>query len=129
LLVPLAEEGWFTHPVTLKVLEEYLMPLVIEQIDTLILGCTHYPLLKRAIRKVLKQIAPHPIHLVDSAESCAVHVRRRLAELDLLSTSSNIGPIHPFVTDEPVRFFQMARQFLGFPVQTPELVQLKESRG
>jgi glutamate racemase len=129
LLVPLAEEGWFTHPVTLKVLEEYLMPLVIEQIDTLILGCTHYPLFKRAIRKVLKQIAPHPIHLVDSAESCAVHVRRRLAELDLLSTSSNIGPIHPFVTDEPVRFFQMARQFLGFPVQTPELVQLKESRG
>lgn len=129
LLVPLAEEGWFMHPVTLKVLEEYLMPLVIEQIDTLILGCTHYPLLKRAIRKVLKQIAPHPIHLVDSAESCAVHVRRRLAELDLLSTSSNIGPIHPFVTDEPVRFFQMARQFLGFPVQTPELVQLKESRG
>jgi len=129
LLVPLAEEGWFTHPVTLKVLEEYLMPLVIEQIDTLILGCTHYPLLKRAIRKVLKQIAPHPIHLVDSAESCAVHVRRRLAELDLLSPSSSIGPIHPFVTDEPVRFFQMARQFLGFPVQAPELVQLKESRG
>lgn len=128
LLVPLAEEGWFTHPVTLKVLEEYLMPLVIEQIDTLILGCTHYPLLKRAICKVLKQIAPHPIYLVDSAESCAVHVRRRLAELDLLSPSSNIGTIHPFVTDEPVRFFQMARQFLGFPVREPELVQLKESR-
>lgn len=129
LLVPLAEEGWFTHPVTLKILEEYLMPLVIEQIDTLILGCTHYPLFKRAICKVLKQIAPHPIYLVDSAESCAVHVRRRLAELDLLSPSSNIGTIHPFVTDEPVRFSQMARQFLGFPVQSPELVQLKESRG
>ena len=117
------------HPVTLKVLEEYLMPLVIEQIDTLILGCTHYPLRKRAIRKVLKQIAPHPIQLIDSAESCAVHVRRRLTELDWLSTSSAIGPIHPFVTDEPSRFCRMSRQFLGFPVPAPELVQLKESRG
>lgn len=129
LLVPLAEEGWFTHPVTLKVLEEYLMPLVIEQIDTLILGCTHYPLLKRAIRDVLKEISPHPIQLIDSGESCAVHVRQRLAELDLLSTSSAVGTIHPFVTDEPSRFCRMSRQFLGFPVQAPELVQLKEFGG
>lgn len=128
LLVPLAEEGWFNHPVTLKVLEEYLTPLMIEQIDTLILGCTHYPLFKRTILRVLRQIAPHPIHLVDSAESCAVHVRRRLAELELLTSSASLGQIHPFVTDEPSRFSRMARQFLGVPIREPELVQLRELR-
>lgn len=125
LLVSLVEEGWVSHPVTLQVLEEYLTPLVVEQMDTLILGCTHYPLLKRAIGKVLSQIAPNPINLVDSAESCAVHVRRRLADLDLLSPSSTKGKIHPFVTDEASRFSRMARQFLGVSPGKAQQVQLK----
>lgn len=126
LLVPLVEEGWLSHPVTFKVLEEYLTPLVVEQIDTLILGCTHYPLLKRTILKVLKGIANRPINLVDSAESCAAHVRRRLADLDLLSPSASVGRIFPYVTDEASRFARVARQFLGFSIGKAEQIQLKE---
>ena len=126
LLVPLVEEGWLSHPVTFKVLEEYLTPLVIEQIDTLILGCTHYPLLKRTILKVLKGLANRPINLVDSAESCAAHVRRRLADLDLLSPPASVGRIFPYVTDEASRFARVARQFLGFSIGKAEQIQLKE---
>src|SRR5262245_7321568 len=67
LLVPLVEEGWLNHSVTLAVLREYLRPMLANRIDTLVLGCTHYPLLKKAIQKV----AGKKIALVDSAESCA----------------------------------------------------------
>src|SRR3954465_12319365 len=74
LLVPLVEEGWINHPVTKTVLGEYLKPLLRERIDTLILGCTHYPILKRAIRKV----TGGKVALVDSAETCAAYVRERL---------------------------------------------------
>src|ERR1051325_3923372 len=82
LLVPLVEEAWNDHPVTLRVLREYLRPLLRHRIDTLVLGCTHYPLLKRAIREVTRG----KIALVDSAESCARFARERLSELNLLSS-------------------------------------------
>lgn len=125
LLVPLVEEGWFQHPVTVQVLKEYLTPLVMERIDTLILGCTHYPLLKLTIHRVLTSLAPQPIQLVDSAESCAVHVRRRLTDLDLLSPSSIVGKITPFVTNEASRFTRIARQFLGFSPEKAQQIELE----
>ena len=110
LLVPLVEEGWMRHPVTLLVLKEYLAPLRRHRIDTLILGCTHYPLLKPAIREV---VGPG-VALVDSAESCARYVKERLEHLQLLSRSRRrAGIIQPFVTDETDRFSHMARRFLG----------------
>src|SRR5580765_4763213 len=81
LLVPLVEEGWTNHPLTRSILREYLGPMRRHQIDTLILGCTHYPLLKTAIRSVVgKKVA-----LVDSAQSCARYVKERLEHLRLLS--------------------------------------------
>jgi glutamate racemase len=109
LLVPLAEEGWFTHPVTLKVLEEYLMPLVIEQrnVDP---GCTHYLFLSGDTQGS-EEIAPHPIHLVDSPR--AARHSGGAAELDL-SQPLAYRPIHPYVTMNR-SLFQMARQFLAFP--------------
>ena len=76
LLVPLVEEGWRKHPITLAVLRQYLRPLLRHRIDTLVLGCTHYPLLRTAIR----QVAGRDMALVDSAESCARFVRERLWE-------------------------------------------------
>jgi glutamate racemase len=120
LLVPLVEEGWMRHPVTLAVLREYLRPLRRRRIDTLILGCTHYPLLKPALRAVLGP----GVALVDSAESCARYVRERLAHLGLLSARRRSGALHSFVTDEPERFAERARQFLGGVVEPARKVEL-----
>jgi len=109
LLVPLVEEGWLNHPITESVLDEYLPPLLRRRIDTLILGCTHYPLLKKAIRKVVGR----KVVLVDSAEACAGDVHRRLKDLKLLSSRRRQGVIQPFVTDETDRFSEVADRFLG----------------
>src|SRR3954463_1737479 len=84
LLVPLVEEGWINHPVTQAVLREYLTPMLRQKIDTLILGCTHYPLLKAAIRKIVGS----NVALVDSAESCAKYVRERLERKRLLNPNT-----------------------------------------
>ncbi len=110
LLVPLVEEGWLRHPVTRTVIEGYLAPLLRRRIDTLVLACTHYPLLKPAIQTVVGR----EVSLVDSAEACAEYVRDRLGQLGLLCGSRRrLGKIHPFVTDEADRFRSAAARFLG----------------
>jgi glutamate racemase len=121
LLVPLVEEGWTRHEVTTAILREYLEPLLRHNIDTLVLGCTHYPLLKRAIR----QVAGKAVTLVDSAESCARFLREHLQELHLLHPDRNrLGSIHPFVTDEASRFDNLAHRFLGSPAAPACKVEL-----
>lgn len=121
LLVPLVEEDWHDHPVTRRVLREYLAPLLRQRIDTLVLGCTHYPLLKDAIRAVVGE----KIALVDSAESCARFVKDRLAALHLLNTRRRKrGTIQPFVTDEVERFDELAARFLGLKTEPAEKVEL-----
>lgn len=120
LLVPLVEEGWTNHAVTHQVLQEYLGPLLHRGIDTLVLGCTHYPLLKKAIRAVVGE----EIALVDSAESCALYVSERLELLKLLREDRHRGTIQPFVTDETERFVEFAKKFLGFKIQPAAKVQL-----
>jgi glutamate racemase len=110
LLVPLVEEGWLNRPVTISILRTYLEPLLARGVDTLVLGCTHYPLLKRAIRRV----AGPGIALVDSAESCALAVREELGALSLLASARRSpGWLKPFVTDETTRFEALAARFLG----------------
>jgi glutamate racemase len=121
LLVPLVEEGWTRHNVTDTVLRDYLQPLLRHRIDTLVLGCTHYPLLKTAIRKV----AGAGVTLVDSAASCAIYVRERLGHLKLLAEKRRrSGTIQPFVTDETDGFGDVARRFLGVPTEAPWRVDL-----
>lgn len=121
LLVPLVEEGWTNRRITRDILKEYLAPLRRHRIDTLILGCTHYPLLKPAIRAV---VGPK-IALVDSAESCARYVKERLDHLKLLAKSRRrVGTIQPFVTDEADRFGELAERFLGMPCETALKVDL-----
>src|SRR5437867_5787561 len=121
LLVPLVEEGWTNHRVTREILAEYLTPLRRHRIDTLILGCTHYPLLKPALRSV----AGKGVALVDSAESCARYVKERLEHLSLLSkTRRRAGAIQPFVTDEADRFADLARRFLGVATEPASKVEL-----
>lgn len=122
LLVPLVEEGWTSHPVTLSVLREYLEPFLHRNIDTLVLGCTHYPLLKRAIRKVVGS----SIRLVDSAESCAQFVARHLAFQKMLRNEpAREGIIRPYVTDDTKRFRTLAHRFLRAPSATAERVDLR----
>ncbi len=110
LFVPLVEEGWMDHPVTRAVAGEYLAPLREAQVDTLILGCTHYPLLKPVIGEVMGP----GVTLIDSGEAVAGEVQELLAARDLLAP----GPAGPdrhrfFVSDQADRFQAEGRRFLG----------------
>ncbi|MGA0846666.1 MAG: glutamate racemase, partial [Luteolibacter sp.] len=82
LLVPLVEEDWLDHPATTLVLRSYLDPLVELQIDTLLLACTHYPLLVPTLQALL----PSDVRMVDSASTCSEHLQRELQALSLLAT-------------------------------------------
>ncbi|KAB2965788.1 MAG: glutamate racemase [Thermoanaerobaculia bacterium] len=123
LLVPLVEEGWFDDPITVEVLSRYLAPLLAAAIDTLVLGCTHYPLLVPALRRVVGE----RIALVDSAEAVAADVARDLERLGLRSEHRE-GADHVCVTDSAERFTRLAREILHRPVRL-ELVDLGDGGG
>jgi len=108
LLVPLAEEGWAEHAVAHLVADEYLARFKQRQIDTLVLGCTHYPLL----RKVLQGVVGDDVTLVDSAEQTAEAVRELFAEQGLARPDGG-GQRTFFVTDVPDRFVRVGEPFLG----------------
>jgi glutamate racemase len=108
LLVPLAEEGWIDNEIATKTLESYLSVFDKTDIDSLILGCTHYPLFKHIIPKVLKSDS---IRIIDSADSIALTAKQTLNELDLLNTEG--GDFQCFVSDRPQRFHDLAERFLG----------------
>jgi glutamate racemase len=121
LLVPLVEEGWLNHRATQIILRDYLAPLRRHRIDTLLLACTHFPLLKESIRKV---VGEH-IALVDCADTSARFARERLEQLGLLRKSRRRpGIVQAFVTDEPQRFTQMASRFLGEAIEPALQVDL-----
>lgn len=108
LLVPLIEENWIDHPATRLVLKTYLDPLVEKGIDTLMLACTHYPLLI----PVLRELLPADVRLVDSATTCAEHLKKELTRLDLLETTAREGTLELHLTDLSEEFESLARQFL-----------------
>ena len=108
LLVPLIEENWIDHPATKLVLKTYLDPLVEKGIDTLMLACTHYPLLI----PVLKELLPSEVRLVDSATTCAEHLKKELTRLDLLEMTPREGGLNLYLTDLSEEFESLARQFL-----------------
>lgn len=109
LLVPLVEEGWLDHRITVEIVEEYMAPLIREKIDTLVLGCTHYPLLKGVFSRVLGP----GVTLVDSAESTASVVRDILAAGGV-GVEQEAPPEHAFyVSDIPLKFQEIAQRFLG----------------
>jgi glutamate racemase len=115
LLVPLAEEGWVDHPVTESVIREYLAPLLDRSIDTLILGCTHFPVLLAAIRRV----AGEGVAIVDSARETALALRAALPA----EAGAGEVPVHRFcVSDVPHRFREEAELFLGGPIGAVERI-------
>lgn len=120
LFVPLAEEGWTSGEVPRLVAERYLAALSRERIDTLVLGCTHYPLLREAIAEVLGP----SVALVDSAEATAKVVARRLTEAGLRATRPAAREHDYFVTDVPDRFHEVSERFLGRRVTRAEQVDL-----
>jgi glutamate racemase len=109
LFVPLAEEGWVDHKVTDAVAKEYLFPLKQERIDTLILGCTHYPILRRAIAAAMDG----NVTLIDSGEATAVEVERVLDEKALRNPSTELPNLQFFVSDIPAKFAEVGERFLG----------------
>jgi glutamate racemase len=108
LLAPLVEEDWIDHPATELILKAYLDPLIEKGIDTLMLACTHYPLLISVLRKLL----PEDVFLVDSATTCAEHLQRELTRLDLLAPDSHEGKLEVHLTDLSEEFEVLARRFL-----------------
>lgn len=114
LLVPLIEEGLLEDPVTDAVLERYLAPLLRTDVDTLVLGCTHYPLLAAAIART----AGPSIHLVDSAANCAAAVGRLLSDRGLAAPGSADGLLDLGFTDPPDRFLEVAGSALGLDTAT-----------
>lgn len=119
LLVPLVEEGWLDHDVTRLTVREYLKPLLAEQIDTLVLGCTHYPLLK----PLLKQEAPN-IQLVDSSTTTAEATAHALANAGLLNSDNPAPDYRFYVSDIPLRFQTIGERFLGRSLEQLEMIQL-----
>ena len=116
LLVPLIEEGWLNDEVTDRVIARYLEPLVRQGIDTLVLGCTHYPLLADAVARFLQS----KVTLVDSARNCA----KALAELldrESLRGSKGSGKLQVALTDAPEGFLDVARNALQLDIGKVEL--------
>lgn len=109
LFVPLAEEGWADHPIAAMAAREYLEPLLRQNIDTLVLGCTHYPLLKGTLQKTIGD----GVTLIDSAEETAQTVASLLQQRNLQRRQSSQAAPRYFVTDIPDRFKKVGETFLG----------------
>jgi glutamate racemase len=126
LFVPLVEEGWLVHPVTYKIARAYLTPLLKNRIDTLVMGCTHYPLLKTVIAQIGRGV-----ELIDSADEIAKAVRSRLLQDGLLSA----GPLRTkeavtdtcryFSSDSTDKFRSLGEKFLGRRLKNVQRLKLE----
>lgn len=120
LFVPLVEEGWTEDDVPRLTAERYLRPLLDQGIDTLVLACTHYPLLK----PLLARVAGPAVQLIDSAESTARALEALLDGSGLANASGEEPEARYYVTDEAARFDLLARRLLGEEVDHLEMVSV-----
>ncbi len=125
LLVALAEEGWVSGPAAEWTAREYLAPLLERRIDTLVLGCTHYPLL----RPLLSAIAGPEVVLVDSAEATAEATAALLETEGLAAGDTASARRTYFATDDAARFGELAARFLGGPVGEVVTASIDPERG
>jgi glutamate racemase len=121
LLVPLIEEGWLEDQVTDSVIQRYLSGLLLQNVDTIVLGCTHYPLLRNALERF---VGPS-VRLVDSAMNCAEEVRRVLSERHLLGDHSKKGELSVSFTDPSGPFLRVASEALGLDIRSAGLKRLQ----
>lgn len=120
LFVPLVEEGWLDHAATRLAALEYLRPVLAEGIDTLVLGCTHYPLL----RPLIADIVGASVSLIDSAEAMAEIAAGLIVREKLGNPSETPPAYHFFVSDVPYRFQTIGESFLGRSLPHVEMVKL-----
>ncbi len=116
LFVPLVEEGWTDHEATWSVAREYLAPFMHDEIDTLVLGCTHYPLLK----PLIGEIVGRSVRLIDSAEETAIDTRRMLAEHSLAAESGE-GTYRFVASDDQQQFLTLGQRFFGDTIERVEI--------
>ncbi|HQP91293.1 MAG TPA: glutamate racemase [Candidatus Omnitrophota bacterium] len=109
MFVPLVEEGWGNDGITSKVAEKYLAPMRSKGVDTVILGCTHYPLLRSTIQQVMGK----DIKLINSAEQVALEVKNVLSQEGILNKGTERPSREYFVSDEVAIFKNIAKRFLG----------------
>jgi glutamate racemase len=120
LFVPLAEEGWVDHQVTRQVAEEYLAELRASRVDTLVLGCTHYPIL----RPIIEEVMGDQITYIDSGQAVAEEVAQLLFDQGLAREEGSARREEFFVTDSAARFRRVAELFLGRPLESVSIVEL-----
>jgi glutamate racemase len=116
LFVPLVEEGWTSHEATRAIAREYLAPFAHDEVDTLVLGCTHYPLLKPLIAEV---VGPG-VRLIDSAEETASDTRRMLTQNDL-SAAEGAGSHRFIASDDTQQFLTLGQRFFGETIDRVEI--------
>jgi glutamate racemase len=121
LFVALAEEGWTEGEVARLTAEHYLQPLLARGVDTLVLGCTHYPLLK----SLLAEIVGREVRLIDSAEATARNLAECLVTAGSLAEREPPGGAEYFVTDDVDRFQALADRFLEQPIERCRHVDLR----
>lgn len=127
LFVPLAEEGWTEGQVPSLIAQRYLEPVLAAGVDTLVLGCTHYPLL----RDVIARVAGPEVCIVDSAAPLAAEVASRLAARPVAGSASQAVPppeatgVRYVTTDDPARFIRVGVRFAGEAVERAERVDLE----
>jgi glutamate racemase len=120
LFVPLVEEGWTEEPLTVMAAEKYLSPIKDKGIDTLVLGCTHYPLLKN----VLSSIMGSTVRLIDSAIETAKEIRAILSAGSLLNSGTGKTTYEYYVTDSPEKFISVGERFLGEQIKDIKKIEL-----
>ncbi len=120
LFVPLAEEGWLETEATNLIAREYLAPMVDADIDTLVLGCTHYPLLKGAIGAVVGS----DVRLIDSAEETAAETAAILREKGIDCGTIRTAQHRFIASDAPEQFLRVGQRFLGSTIDSVETVTL-----
>jgi glutamate racemase len=120
LFVPLVEEGWFEHPAADLIAREYLAPLTAAGVGTLVLGCTHYPLLKPLLQRVMGP----GVRLIDSGEETARVVAAAIRERGLEAPGGAPGSHRFVVSDDEARFRQVGARFIGDRLGHAEVVPL-----
>jgi glutamate racemase len=124
LLVPLAEEGWVDGEVPGLVIERYVSVLARHRVDTIVLGCTHYPLFRPLLEARARALCGEATRVVDSAEATAAELAALVAERGLAAPEGHQGSLSMLVTDMPGRFSEVAGRFLGEPVEGLDLSQI-----
>jgi len=124
LLVPLAEEGWTDGDIPRLAARRYLEPLCDQGIDTLLLGCTHYPVLWDAINDALGELSTDPVKVIDSASAVARAVSDLLSQRGRCAERDTPGRQTFLATDDPEGFREVGSRFLGRPIGHVELVDI-----